>query len=181
MEEGRVVSSVLNSQVQSKITEAIDFVFGESSFWNPAAKAKALLFEELKPFIGTKFQYNFLDVGCSKNVRDDLQYLEIWSFHPKEYDAGNGTQRNHHMIDKNTSCFLVRLSPSKHSLFRWTSPSKLLLSVGLVSHIKQQFEIASFWTGASHPATNWFGNIKGLSATFVRPIIPSVLVMCLRS
>ncbi|KAF3599054.1 hypothetical protein F2Q69_00036714 [Brassica cretica] len=181
MEEGRVVSSVLNSQVQSKITEAVDFVFGESSFWNPAAKAKTLLFEELKPFIGTKFQYKFLDVGCSKNVRDDLQYLEIWSFHPKEYDSRNGTQRNHHMIDKNTSCFLVRLSLSKHSLFRWTSPSKLLLSVCLVSHIKQRFEIASFWTGASHPATNWFCNIKGLSATFVQPIIPSVLMMCPRS
>ncbi|WZZ78229.1 hypothetical protein YC2023_098801 [Brassica napus] len=100
MEEGRVVSSVLNSQVQSKITEAVDFVFGESAFWNPAAKANALLFEELKPYIGTKFQYKFLDVGCSKNVRDDLQYLEVWLFHPKEYDAGNGTQRNHHIIDK---------------------------------------------------------------------------------
>ncbi|KAF2596693.1 hypothetical protein F2Q68_00010408 [Brassica cretica] len=45
MEEGRVVTSVLNSQVQSKITEAVDFVFGESAFWNPAAKAKALLFK----------------------------------------------------------------------------------------------------------------------------------------
>ncbi|KAF2544201.1 hypothetical protein F2Q68_00031585 [Brassica cretica] len=100
---------------------------------------------------------HFDDIFKSKNVRDDLQYLEIWSFHPKEYDSRNGTQRNHHMIDKNTSCFLVRLSLSKHSLFRWTSPSKLLLSVCLVSHIKQRFEIASFWTGASHPATNWFG------------------------
>ncbi|KAF2608342.1 hypothetical protein F2Q68_00044434 [Brassica cretica] len=107
MEEGRVVSSVLNSQVQSKITEAVDFVFGESAFWNPAAKAKALLFEELKPCIGTKLQFKFLDVGCSKNVRDDLQYLEVWSFHPKEYDSGNGTQRNHHMIDKLNASFLL--------------------------------------------------------------------------
>ncbi|KAG5384624.1 hypothetical protein IGI04_036094, partial [Brassica rapa subsp. trilocularis] len=98
MEEGRVVSSVLNSQ--SKINEPVEFVFGESALWNPAAKAKALLFEELKPYIKTKFQYKFLDVGCSKNARDDLQYLEVCSFHPKEYDAGNGTQRNHHIIDK---------------------------------------------------------------------------------
>ena len=94
------VSSVLNSQVQSKITKAVDSVFGESAFWNPAAKAKTLLLEELKPYIGTKFQYKFLDVGCSKNVQDYLQYLEVCSFHPKEYDAGNGTQRNHHIIDK---------------------------------------------------------------------------------
>ncbi|WZY78043.1 hypothetical protein YC2023_024427 [Brassica napus] len=100
MEEGRVLSSVLNSQVQSKITEAVNFVFGESAFWNPADKAKALLFEELKPYIRTKFQYKFLDVGCSKNVQDDLQYLEVWLFHPKEYDVGNGTQRNHHIIYK---------------------------------------------------------------------------------
>ena len=100
MEEGRVLSSVLNSQVQSKITEAVDFVFGESAFWNPADKEKALLFEELKPYIRTKFQYKFLDVGCSKNIQDDLQYLEVWLFHPKEYDVGNGTQRNHHIIDK---------------------------------------------------------------------------------
>ncbi|KAF3531735.1 hypothetical protein DY000_02040845 [Brassica cretica] len=121
--------SVLNSQVQSKITEAVDFVFGESAFWNPAAKAKALLFEELKPYIGRKFQYKFLDVGCIKNVRDDLQYLEVWSFHSKEYDAGNITQRNYHVIDKNISCFFV-----------WLAPSKLLFPVGLVRHIKQRIE-----------------------------------------
>ncbi|KAF3521259.1 hypothetical protein DY000_02060534 [Brassica cretica] len=120
MEEGRVVSSVINSQMQSKITEAVDFVFGESAFWNPAAKAKALLFEELKPCIGTKLQFKFLDVGCSKNVRDDLQYLEVWSFHPKEYDSGNGTQRNHHMIDK------IQV--------------KRLFFVGPVRHIRQQIE-----------------------------------------
>ncbi|KAF3504691.1 hypothetical protein F2Q69_00045712 [Brassica cretica] len=33
------------------------------------------------------------------------------------------------------------------------------------------------WTGESHPATIWFGNIKGHSATFVRPLIPSDLLL----
>ncbi|KAF2595453.1 hypothetical protein F2Q70_00043759 [Brassica cretica] len=66
---------------------------------------------------------------------------------------------------KNTSCFLVRLSPSKHSLFRWTCASyqatfRNPYFVGLVCHIKQQLKS---------------GSIKRLSAPLVSPFNTSVL------
>ncbi|WZZ50501.1 hypothetical protein YC2023_050608 [Brassica napus] len=62
-------------------------------------------------------------------------------------------------------CFLVSLSPSKHSLFRWTCVSYQTTFrnpsfVGLVRHIKQQLK---------------FGSIKRLSTTLVSPFIPPVL------
>ena len=98
--EWRVLSSVLNLQVQSKRTEAVDFVFGDSAFWNPTAKAKAQLFAELKSYIGREFEDQFQKFGCNKIEQDELQYLEVWSFHPREYNIGNGAQRNHHVIDK---------------------------------------------------------------------------------
>ncbi|KAF2595023.1 hypothetical protein F2Q70_00043760 [Brassica cretica] len=66
---------------------------------------------------------------------------------------------------KNTSCFLVRLSPSKHSLFCWTYASYQATFrnpsfVGLVCHIKQQLKS---------------GSIKRLSAALVSPFNTSVL------
>ncbi|KAF2608347.1 hypothetical protein F2Q68_00044433 [Brassica cretica] len=84
---------------------------------------------------------HFDDIFKSKNVRDDLQYLEVWSFHPKEYDAGNGTQRNHHMIDK--------------------LQVKRLFLVGPVCHIRQQIEFCflvgpfSFLTDRVHIFPYW--------------------------
>ncbi|KAF3484478.1 hypothetical protein F2Q69_00052648 [Brassica cretica] len=65
----------------------------------------------------------------------------------------------------NTSCFLVRLSTSKHSLFRWTCASYYATFrnpsfVGLVRHFKQQLKS---------------GSIKRLSASLVSPFTPPVL------
>ncbi|KAF3602609.1 hypothetical protein F2Q69_00036376 [Brassica cretica] len=52
------------------------------------------------------------------------------------------------MTQMKTSCFLVRLSPSKHSLFRWTCASyqatfRNPFFAGLVHHIKQQLKSGS--------------------------------------
>ncbi|KAF3515872.1 hypothetical protein DY000_02058713 [Brassica cretica] len=65
----------------------------------------------------------------------------------------------------NTFRFLVRLSPSKLSLFRWTCASYQATIrnpsfVGLVHHIKQQLKS---------------GSIKRLSAPLVSPFNPSIL------
>ncbi|KAF3525611.1 hypothetical protein F2Q69_00047965 [Brassica cretica] len=84
---------------------------------------------------------HFDDIFKSKNVRDDLQYFEVWSFHPKEYDAGNGTQRNHHIIDK--------------------LQVKRVFLVGPVCHIRQQIEFCflvgpfSFLTDRVHIFPYW--------------------------
>ncbi|CAG7906401.1 unnamed protein product [Brassica rapa] len=85
IKEWMVWSSVQKSKVQSNRTEGLYFVFGDSAFLDPTAKAKAPLFKELKPYIGRQFQYKFQKFGCNKNDQDELQYFEVWSFHPREY------------------------------------------------------------------------------------------------
>ncbi|CAN7136145.1 unnamed protein product [Brassica rapa subsp. narinosa] len=85
IKEWMVWSSVQKSKVQSNRTEGLHFVFGDSAFLDPTAKAKAPLFKELKPYIGRQFQYKFQKFGCNKNDQDELQYFEVWSFHPREY------------------------------------------------------------------------------------------------
>uniref|UniRef100_A0A0D3AAC9 Uncharacterized protein n=1 Tax=Brassica oleracea var. oleracea TaxID=109376 RepID=A0A0D3AAC9_BRAOL len=60
-----------------------------------------------------------------------------------ELSEQRDTEERASLVAGTLSCILVRLSLSKQRLIRWTSPSKLLFFVGLVSHIKKRFEIAS--------------------------------------